>query len=83
MPGLSTSCSILITGSTSGIGCALTLAISTLPHKPQVITCGWHVEQLAELQEKGLETCWLDLGNLDGLNGEVVGILELYPEMGC
>ncbi|KAF8989750.1 NAD(P)-binding protein [Cyathus striatus] len=79
MSGLSTSRSILITGSTSGIGCALALAIPALPHKPQV--SGRRVERLAELQEKGLETRRLDLGNLDGLNGEVEGILESYPEL--
>ncbi|KAF8991589.1 hypothetical protein BDQ17DRAFT_1254787 [Cyathus striatus] len=78
MLGLSTSRSILITGSATGIGRALALALSALLHKPQVIACGRRVERLVELQEKGLETRRLDLGNLDG---EVEGILELYPKL--
>ncbi|KAF8980870.1 hypothetical protein BDQ17DRAFT_1438731 [Cyathus striatus] len=78
MLGLSTSRPILITGSATGIGRALALALSALLHKPQVIACGRRVERLVELQEKGLETRRLDLGNLDG---EVEGILELYPKL--
>ncbi|KAF8995958.1 hypothetical protein BDQ17DRAFT_1250239 [Cyathus striatus] len=83
MPGLSTSYSILITVSTSGIGRALALAISALLHKAQVIACGRRLARLAELREKGSKSRRLDFGNLDGLNGEVDEILESYPELGC
>ncbi|KAF8982601.1 hypothetical protein BDQ17DRAFT_1262063 [Cyathus striatus] len=66
MPGLSTSRSTLIKGSTLGIGRALALALSALLHKPQVTACDRRVERLVEVREKGLETRRLDFGNLDG-----------------
>ncbi|KAJ7133749.1 hypothetical protein C8R43DRAFT_1089686 [Mycena crocata] len=73
---------ILVIGATSGIGRALALALAKLPSRPTIIAAGRRQDRLKELEEKGLETCQIDVSaELSTLKKDVEGLVAKYPNL--
>ena len=70
---------ILITGSTSGIGYALGIAL--LKKQNKVILLGRDAEKLSQAQEKGFHTIQCDLSNQQDIEKTSIKIQNEYPDL--
>ncbi|KAJ6562487.1 hypothetical protein B0H19DRAFT_944468 [Mycena capillaripes] len=73
---------VLVIGATSCIGRALALAISQLPSRPTVIAAGRREDELAELEDKNLETLRIDVtADLQTLKTTLASLVIKYPHL--
>ncbi|KAF8126109.1 hypothetical protein K438DRAFT_1088717 [Mycena galopus ATCC 62051] len=76
---------VLVIGATSkysGIGRALAFALAELPSRPTVIAAGRRPDRLEKLEEKQLETTYLDVASeLETLKATVASLLVKYPNL--